>query len=87
MTLVISNISCGFSVLNHEIAEDDNSLSLSEELFSDGGKIAKSKQAGSNGKVEEERLQNKIQNDGGEVIESEFRHGKDTGRYIYFMYQ
>ena len=85
--LDFSNISCDISVLNHDATEDDNSLSLLEQLVSDGGKIAKSKQTGSNGEVEEERLQNKIQSDGGKVIDSEFRHGKDIGRYIGFIYQ
>ncbi|CAF9941279.1 MAG: hypothetical protein HETSPECPRED_003040 [Heterodermia speciosa] len=79
-----SNISCDISVLNHDATEDDNSLSLLEQLVSDGGKIAKSKQTGSNGEVEEERLQNKIQSDGGKVIDSEFRHGKDIDALLIF---
>ena len=85
--LRFSNISYDIRVLNHDTTEDDNSLSLLEQLVSDGGKTAKSKQTGSDGEFEEERLQNKIQSDGGEVIDSEFRHGKDIGRYIGFIYQ
>ena len=85
--LDFSNISCDISVLNHDTTEDDNSLSLLEQLVSDGGKIAKSKKTGSNGEVEEERLQDKFQSDDGEIIDSEFRHGKDIGRYMGFIYQ
>ena len=85
--LDLSNISYDISVINHDATEDDNSLSLLEQLVSDGGKTAKSQQTGSDGEFEEERLQNKIQSDGGEVIDSEFRHGKDIGTYIGFIYQ
>ena len=85
--LDISNIFYDMSVLNHDTTEDDNSLSLLEKLFSDDEKIAKFKQTGFNGEIEKQRLSNKIQSNGGEVIDSEFRHGKDTNRYMSFIYQ
>ena len=79
--------SCDISILDHDTAEDDNSLSLLEELFPDSGETAKFKQASSNGEVEEHRPSHKIQSDDDEVTDLEFRHGKDTGKYMGFKYQ
>ena len=85
--LDIPNILCDISIPNHDITKDDYSPSLLEKLFCDGGEIAMYKEAGSNGDVEEKRLQNKIQSDDGQAADLEFEHSKDTGRYMSFMYQ
>ena len=80
-------MSCDIRVFNHDTAEDDNSLSLLEELFPDSGEISKSKKAGPNEEVEDQRPSDKIQSEGDEATDLEFTHGKNTGKYMGFMYQ